>query len=334
MSKGYLHCSVVFKAGNLNYGESIGNIMSLKRITIEEKSFPYQSRQAIRYDIVRTLEECGYSMVGKDDISKEKKVIQFTESATIDKYPEIDFFGYMKTEKKSKKQSKNDETDDDSKDQQQKIRKAPVRLTDAISLEPFYNEIDFSTNAGLASRIGENNDIYQSEIHRSYYTYSITVDLDKIGVDENYNIELSKEERIKRLNALLYAVKVLNRDIKGKRENLSPLFVIGGIYKSGNPFFYNQIKLSFEDGISIDEQIINSILEITMFSGEKVKDTTYLGFAPSYFNSIDKINLDSSRKLTIEEFFKTLGSSVADYYLNTKEYQPTTAVNPNNPKIF
>jgi len=328
MSKGYLHCSVVFKAGNLNYGESIGNIMSLKRITIEEKSFPYQSRQAIRYDIVRTLEECGYSMVGKDDISKEKKVIQFTESATIDKYPEIDFFGYMKTEKKSKKQSKNDETNDDSKDQQQKIRKAPVRLTDAISLEPFYNEIDFSTNAGLASRIGENNDIYQSEIHRSYYTYSITVDLDRVGVDENYDIELSKEERINRLNALLYAVKVLNRDIKGKRENLSPLFIIGGIYKSGNPFFYNQIRLSFEDGVSINEETINQMLDITMFSGEKVKDTTYLGFIPSYFKNIDKINLDSSRKLTIEEFFKALGSSVADYY------QSTPAVNSNAPKLF
>jgi CRISPR-associated protein Cst2 len=215
-----------------------------------------------------------------------------------------------------------------AKTNSKKIRKAPVRLTDAISLEPFYNEIDFSTNAGLASRIGENNDIYQSEIHRSYYTYSITVDLDRVGVDENYDIELSKEERIKRLNALLYAVKVLNRDIKGKRENLSPLFIIGGIYKSGNPFFYNQIRLSFEDGVSINEETINQMLDITMFSGEKVKDTTYLGFIPSYFKNIDKINLDSSRKLTIEEFFKALGSSVADYY------QSTPAVNSNAPKLF
>ena len=31
--------------------------------------------------------------------SGSKKVIQFQPSATIDKYPEIDLFGYMKTEK-------------------------------------------------------------------------------------------------------------------------------------------------------------------------------------------------------------------------------------------
>ncbi|OSS41512.1 CRISPR-associated negative autoregulator [Desulfurella amilsii] len=310
MNNGYLHCSIIFKASNLNYGESIGNILSLKKLTVEEKTFSYISRQALRYDIVRILdEECRY---GKAEVDKAKGVIQFTEGSTIDKYPEIDFFGYMKTEKKSQQQP-NKQYQEEAKT---KIRKAVVRLTDAVSLEPFYSEMDFSTNMGLASRKNLDNDIYQSEIHKSYYTYSITIDLDKVGIDENYKKpNLNKEEKIKRLNALLYAIKVLNRDIKGKRENLSPLFIIGGIYTSGNPFFYNQIKLLFsKDGISINDQIINSVLEITMFNGDPVRDKTYLGFLEGHFNNVDKISIENDRKTTIEKFFESLKNNIANYY--------------------
>jgi CRISPR-associated protein Cst2 len=314
MNNGYLHCGIIFKAGNLNYGESVGNIMSLKKLSIEEKTFSYISRQALRYDIVRILdEECGYS---KAEVGNAKGVVQFKEESTIDKYPEIDFFGYMKTEKK--KSTKNDSPDQEDKEENSKtkIRKAIVRISDAISLEPFYNEIDFSTNMGLASRVdGLDNDIYQTEIHRSYYTYSITIDIAKLGIDENYRIQLSKEDKIKRLNALLYAIKVLNRDIKGKRENLSPLFIIGGIYSSGNPFFYNKIKLSFsKDGVLINDQIINSVLETKLFDGKSVEDNTYLGFSENYFGNIDKINLQNDRKGTIEKFFEELKSKIANFY--------------------
>lgn len=313
MSNGYLHCGLIFKAANLNYGESVGNIMSLKKLSIEEKTFSYISRQAIRYDIVRILEEeCGYS---KSEIDKAQGVVQFSKESTIEKYPEIDFFGYMKTEKK-KQNKKNDKSQlEEEKEAKTKIRKAIVRLSDAISLEPFYNEIDFSTNMGLASRSGLDNDIYQTEIHKSYYACSVTIDLDKVGIDENDSICLENEEKVKRLNALLYAIKVLNRDIKGKRENLSPLFVIGGIYSSGNPFFYNQIKLSFpKDGILINDQIINDVLETKMFSGESVKDITYLGFLAGYFNNIDKIAIPDDRKTIVEKFFESLKDDIASYY--------------------
>ena len=128
----YLHFSVVFKASNLNYGEGVGNILALKKITSEGKQFSYISRRALRYDIVRMLEE--FYGFRRADVSKEAGVIQFAEDATIRDFPELDFFGYMKT-------------------QTNKIRKAVVRLTDAVSLEPFNNELEFATNKGLADRI-------------------------------------------------------------------------------------------------------------------------------------------------------------------------------------
>ena len=42
---------------------------------------------------------------------------------------------------------------------------------------------------------------------------------------------------------LLDAVHYLYRDIKGRRENLSPLFVIGGRYSRKTPFFENRIRV-------------------------------------------------------------------------------------------
>lgn len=302
----FLHVGIIFKAGNLNYNESIGNIVSLKKCSIEEKTFSYASRQALRYDIVRIMEEeCGYKKANVDNI---QKVVQFASDATIDKYPEIDFFGYMKTEKKKTTKSEGEEEQSEGKT---KIRKAIVRISDAISLEPFYNEIDFSTNMGLSIRNNLENQIYQTEIHRSYYSYSITVDLDKVGIDDNYKINIEKEEKIKRLKALFYAIKTLNRDIKGKRENLNPLFIIGGFYSSGNPFFYNQLKLKFtKEGVYLNEDIINSILEIKLFDEKKVSEFTKLGYVDGHFKNIDKINIDDNSKLGIEAFFDSINDQI------------------------
>ena len=59
--------------------------------------------------------------------SGNKKVVQFTEDATIDKFVEIDLFGYMKTEKGDK----------------QNNRTAKVRVSNAIATEPYMGELDF-----------------------------------------------------------------------------------------------------------------------------------------------------------------------------------------------
>lgn len=307
MSK-HLHLGIIFKGTNLNYGESMGNYTSLKKCSIGEQSYSYMTRQAIRYDIVRIMEEeCGYD---KAEIDNIQKVVQFANNAKITDYPEIDFFGYMKTEKKKNK--KEESENQEGKEGKTKIRKAIARISDAVSLEPFYNEIDFSTNMGLATRKNLENQIYQTETHRSYYSYSVTVDLDKVGVDENDNVDLDTTEKIKRLKALLYSVKTLNRDIKGRRENLNPIFVIGGIYESGNPFFYNQIKLSFsKDGTFINENTLNSILETKLFNEKSINKDTQAGAINGHFKNNDKLKVEVK---SVEEFFANLNKQIEEYY--------------------
>lgn len=75
------------------------------------------------------------------------------------------------------------------------------------------------------------NLIAQSEIHRSFYRYTVTVDLDQIGIDLNADIQLPNEERSRRVQKLLETIQYLYRDIRGRRENLQPLFIVGGVYE-------------------------------------------------------------------------------------------------------
>ena len=79
--------------------------------------------------------------------------------------------------------------------------------------------LEFLTNMGLAARGKLENGIAQSEIQRSFYTYTITVDLDRVGIDGE--VQITGEEKADRVKTLLDTVQYLYRDIKGRRENLS-----------------------------------------------------------------------------------------------------------------
>ena len=157
-------------------------------------------------------------------------------SAKIDQYPEIDLFGYMKTISKT----------DDAGGGGADTRSATVRLSNAIALEPYNSDLDFLTNMGLAKRGGENgkaiqNNIAQSEIHHAMYSYTVTIDLDRIG--EDVGISIPAADKAERVCSLLDTLQFLYRDIKGRRENLAPVFVIGGVYERKSPYFEGRCHL-------------------------------------------------------------------------------------------
>ena len=90
MKKG-LTVSVVFNAQSLNYGEGIGNISELKKLTRGDGSvYTFASRQAIRYDIARL----GNKMFGwnLEVVDKAKGTVQFKEDLTIEDSQEMDLF--------------------------------------------------------------------------------------------------------------------------------------------------------------------------------------------------------------------------------------------------
>lgn len=206
----------------------------------------------------------------------------------------------MKTSKKT-----------EDKDGGSNIRSAAVRLSNAISLEEYKNDIEFLNNKGLADRIPEFPNLANIEQHLSFYTYTITIDLEKIGVDAG--IELDKEIRAKRVKELLEIVKVLNREIRGREENLSPIFVIGGLYKLNSPFFLGRIKLNGKDGeFSIDTEMLKDTMKLKL--GENsIEEDTKVGIVKNVLKNEKEIE-ENFNTTNIQDFFEDLENKVEQYY--------------------
>ena len=283
MKREGLTFTMVFLAESANYGEGIGNITTLKKMTRGNcEQYSYISRQAMRYNIIQQLKWDTTPVDGKSG------VVQFAPSASIKDYPEIDLFGYMKT----------------TKGDSASTRSAVVRLSNAISLEAYQSDLEFLTNMGMAKRGNLGNAIAQSEVQRSYYTYTIAIDLDRIGIDQD--VEIAQEEKADRVMQLLDAVHYLYRDIKGRRENLSPLFVIGGRYSRKTPFFENRIRVE-NNCLST-----NTLLDL-MKEDDAIFEHTYVGVTTEVFDNEKEIK-DKLKTETVGDAFKRLKKEVEEYY--------------------
>lgn len=288
MIRNGLTLTMIFLAESANYGEGVGNISTLKKMTRGNyKQYSYISRQAMRYNIIQQL---GWD---KTPVDGKSGVVQFAPSATIKDYPEIDLFGYMKTSSK-----------EDDKKGGASTRSAVARLSNAIALEPYQSDLEFLTNMGLAKRQDIENGIAQSEIHRSYYTYTITIDLDKVGVDGD--VVISEEEKADRVKSLLDAIAYLYRDIKGRRENLSPLFAIGGRYARKNPFFENRIAVN-------ENKLATEMLTEIINSSDDTKNNTVAGVLSGVFDNDDEIK-QTLNAGTVTDVFDYLKKEVDAYY--------------------
>ena len=272
MKREGLTITMIFLAESANYGEGIGNISSLKKMTRgNHEQYSYISRQAMRYNIVQQSNWDTTPVDGKSG------VVQFAPSATIKDYPEIDLFGYMKTTAKGDEQKGGAAT-----------RSAVARLSNAM---------------GLAVRGNLENGIAQSEVHRSYYAYTMSIDLDRVGIDGE--IDIDKEEKAERVKILLDTMQYLYRDIKGRRENLSPLFVIGGRYSRKNPFFENRVK--------VDDNKINVETLQELIKDNELAGYTFTGITSGIFDN-EKIVREELKAESVGTVFKHLKEEVNLYY--------------------
>lgn len=288
-----LTMSFIIEAESANYGEGVGNVTALKKMTRGTgDTYTYISRQALRYNIIQQMG------VDNTPLELDGSVIQFAPDAMIDKHPEIDLFGYMKTSKGTK------------------TRAAVARLSNAIALERFHDDIDFLTNKGLYDRYVSGSEeekkggnIAQSEIHHAYYTYTIAVDLDQVGVDPNEpDIKISNEEKAKRVQLLVNTIKFLYRDIKGRRENLAPVFAIGGVYDIKNPFFENRIKMK-------NNKLNVASLKSVMALDPHIEENTQCGLIEGILSNDQEIQ-EQLRAGAIHNFFDHINDKIAEYYLS------------------
>ncbi len=289
--------TVLFKANSLNYGEGTANISELKKFHRGNGSvYSFASRQSIRYDIVRLGNQ--YFGWNLDVVDKTQKVIQFRADATIRDSVEMDLFGYMKTKAKSGADK----------------RSAVVRLSHAISLEPYRSDLEFLNNMGLAARINEDANLATIEQHISYYTYTVTMDLTRVGIDQE--IELSPEEKINRVTQFLEVTKLLNREIRGRQENLAPLFIIGGAYPIPNPFFQGRAALDNQGLNKVNIALLKDTVDSNIFD-VSLKDFTKIGYVSGVFdNEKDFSSITSAG--SVNDFYNSLIDQVKAFFGDSK----------------
>ena len=167
-----------------NYSEGLGNIASVQKVFRNRKVYTIRSRESLKNAIM--VQSGMYDDLQTEIIGDSKKKVnqkQVSQELNASNCRALEG-GYMNTKGTTN------------------IRKSSFYLTDAISCESFVNETRFHNNLYLATNLAKAKNInlqekaseaglmpYQYEYDKSLKVYSITIDLEMIGKDENFENE-------------------------------------------------------------------------------------------------------------------------------------------------
>lgn len=329
-----LTLTILFEGQSLNYDEGYGNLSVLKKLHRGDgKTYTYSSRQSLRYSIfMNGLQQ--FNWVPSDTRrfgSGDSTVVQLISD--ISESEESDLFGFMRT----------NEVIPDTKLECTRTRVAPVKISPAISLEPYDSDFEMLTNKYQADKSMSQPNIANMETHKSLYRYTVCIDLHRIGseADEitnkvmpNKDYEKNKkkfdtftsnirENEIKaslksqRICQLLDVLSTLYRDIRGRREDLKPLFVVGGIYDALNPFFENTVFVNWSGPKpKID---VSPIKQQITANDSAIAGDTFVGIRSGIFdNNQDELSeIFDGKKDHVgspEDVFVQLKNNVQEYY--------------------
>lgn len=278
-----------------NYGEGLGNASSVQKVYKNQKEYSTRSRESLKnaisvqsglYDDLKTsLDKVMQKMVNEELNAANCRALEG---------------GYMSTQGMTY------------------VRNSSFYLTDAVAVDTFVNELRFHNNLYLATTHAKANNLsvqndaaqtglmpYQYEYDKSMKVYSITIDLEKVGVDENFKSEASNEEKIERVNSILDAVSSLALVVKGNLDNAEPLFVIGGMSSRKTHFFENVVKVK-NNALVLEEGIKD---KLNSDKGSFKAGVLRCGQLANEDDIVKELNAIST-----EVFFETLKDEVAQYY--------------------
>lgn len=197
------------------------------------------------------------------------------------------------------------------------IRNSSFYLTDAIACDAFVNETRFHNNLYLASNQAKANGFslqvkgnaekaglmpYQYEYDKSMKVYSLTIDLEMVGKDENFQAEAEPEEKADRVLRILEAVRSLSLVVKGNLDNAEPLFIAGGLSERKTHYFENVVRVK-RGALAITQDLKDKLSEdfsCTLLRGDN-------------FSNEDEI-VKELDPLSMKQFFEQLEEQVKSWY--------------------
>ena len=275
-----------------NYSEGLGNGASVQKIYRDHKVYAIRSKESLKNAIM--VQSGMYDDLQTQVSGATQKLAN--EKVNVASCRALEG-GYMNTSELTYK------------------RNSSFYVTDAISTDTFINDTQFHNNLYLASNYAENNGInlqdkageaglmpYQYEYSKSLKIYSITIDLDMIGKDENFDTEADPKEKAERVKALLKAVETLSLVVKGNLDNAEPLFIAGGLSDRKTHVFENVVRVK-SGALEISDGLIN-----------KLKEGYSAGLlACGEFTNEDEI-VKKLSPVSVEDFFDNLYKQIDAYY--------------------
>ena len=218
-----------------NYSEGLGNISSVQKIFKEQHVYAVRSRESLKNALC--VQAGLYDDLETSVDGAAQKLVSAEKNAATCRALEG---GYMSTKELTY------------------IRNSSFYLTDAIACDAFVNETRFHNNLYLASNQAKANGfslqvkgnaekaglmLYQYEYDKSMKVYSLTIDLEMVGKDENFQAEAGPEEKADRVLRILEAVRSLSLVVKGNLDNAEPLFIAGGLTERKTHYFENVVRV-------------------------------------------------------------------------------------------
>ena len=276
-----------------NYSESLGNISAIQKTIQSGKTYGKRSKESLKHAIMK--ESGFYNDVQVEIDGAAQKIVN--ENINLSNCKNLEA-GYMSTKGKMFK------------------RTSSFYVSDAIAIDEFTNDYEFHNNLELATQYAKQNKLsvtkdaskcglmpYNYEYLKNKMIYSITIDLTKIGVDENFDINCSNEEKIDRVVKLLEAVQNLSLIVKGSLDNASPIFVIGGFTKFKTHIFDQLVKIK-DNKLLITDSLLKKL--------EKNEDC-HVGMIDETFDN-DKEIKEKLNAIDVDDFFDELIEKVKEYY--------------------
>jgi CRISPR-associated protein Cst2 len=250
--------------GNPNSGYNEDIISTIKKIQYPNgDAYPYISGQALRRMVRERMKDFGFENSPKISHSDKDKS-PFSTSCDPKRYSDDDLFGYM--------DAKNGLS-----------RTSTVRVSPAIGLFPFNYERDLGIQNN--SDINKSHRMYETEVSSNFLTYSVLIELDRIGRGEfevksdgeSSSWEIDNGERTRRLEGLLTSFLYLWGG--GKQSRLltseSPVAVVMSIQKIKNPIWMDRLIIDSEGNLNdqVLEKTIAENSEMLLYSDVGVESS-------------------------------------------------------------